>query len=111
MMAAPFCFEENPTMENLDMLTLPDIVGFMGVGLILIAYFWQQTKGVGATDWLHPVINALGSVLMLVSLIYKPNMPSIFIQLSWIAISALGFARTIRARQAAKQANSDATTS
>lgn len=78
---------------------------------VLFAYFWQQTKGVRDEDWRHPVINGVGAVLLLISLIYKPNPASILIEFCWFGISLIGLVRALRARQRAKRENSSATTS
>lgn len=78
---------------------------------MLFGYFWQQTIGVRNDDWRHPVINGIGAVLLLVSLVYKPNPASIAIEFCWFGISLIGLIRALRNRQRAKQANSDATSS
>ncbi|WP_421790061.1 CBU_0592 family membrane protein [Hyphobacterium sp.] len=78
---------------------------------MLFAYFWQQTRGVREDDWRHPVINGVGAVLLLISLIYKPNPASILIEFCWFGISIIGLVRALRARQRAKRENSSATTS
>jgi|TARA_R110002073_G_scaffold12759_1_gene55678 hypothetical protein len=81
------------------------------VALILFAYFWQQTRGVRDDDWRHPVINGIGAVLLLVSLVYKPNPASILIEFCWFAISIIGLVRALRNRQRAKRAKAAATSS
>ncbi|WP_421788658.1 CBU_0592 family membrane protein [Hyphobacterium sp.] len=86
------------------MITLTDIIGFAGVACVLFAYFWQQTKGVRDDDWRHPVINGIGAVLLLISLIYKPNPASIAIEFAWFGISVVGLVRALRNRQRAKRA-------
>ena len=53
----------------------------------------------------------IGAVLLLVSLIYKPNPASILIEFAWFGISVIGLIRALRARQRAKQENSSATSS
>jgi hypothetical protein len=80
-------------------LTFPDLLGFVGVAMVLACYFWQQTIGVERTDWRHPAINAVGAVLLLYSLIYRPNPASIAIEGFWLLISIMGIVRAIRARR------------
>lgn len=80
-------------------ITFPDLVGYLGVGMILGCYFWQQTAGVARTDWRHPAINGLGALLLLYSLIYRPNPPSIAIEGFWLLISIIGIVRAVRARR------------
>lgn len=62
-------------------------------------------------DWRHPVINGVGAVLLLVSLVYKPNPASIAIEFSWFAISIIGLVRALRNRQRAKREKPAATSS
>jgi len=57
------------------------------------------------------VINGVGAVLLLVSLIYKPNPASIAIEFSWFAISTIGLVRSLRNRQLAKREKAAATSS
>ena len=90
---------------------MTDYIGFAGVACVLFAYFWQQTKGVRDDDWRHPVINGVGAVLLLVSLVYKPNPASIAIEFSWFAISLIGLVRALRNRQRAKAEKASTTSS
>ena len=83
-------------------LSLSDLIGFIGVGVLLVAYAGLQMGRLSPDKALYSILNALASGLILVSLIYKPNLPSIFIQIFWIAISAYGLARALRARRARK---------
>lgn len=80
-------------------ITFPDLVGFVGVAMILVCYFWQQTAGVERTDWRHPAINGLGAILLLYSLIYRPNPASIAIEGFWLLISIIGLVRALKARR------------
>jgi amino acid transporter len=81
-------------------ITFPDFLGYCGVTMIVAAYFWQQAKGVARDDWRHPALNGVGAALLLYSLFYRPNPPSIVIELVWLAISAYGIWRALRARTA-----------
>lgn len=81
-------------------LTFPDFLGYVGVAMIVAAYFWQQAKGIARDDWRHPAVNGVGAALLLYSLAFRPNPPSIAIEFVWLAISAYGIWRALRARAA-----------
>lgn len=84
---------------SLDLLF--DGIGIAGVGLILLAYFLLQTGKLTARHMRYQWLNIAGSCLLLVSLYWKWNTPSVVIQCSWIAISFYGIYQT---RKGAKNA-------
>lgn len=75
---------------------LADAVGIVGVGLLLAAYFLLQRGTLGAHSIMYLAMNMSASVCILLSLVYTPNIPSIIIQLCWIAISLYGILRSMR---------------
>jgi len=81
-------------------ITFPDLLGFLGVAMIVVAYGWQQARGIGRTDWRHPAVNGIGAALLLYSLAYRPNPASITIEFVWLVISAYGILRALKARTA-----------
>lgn len=74
------------------------IVGFVGVALIVAAYFANQRDWLRSDDWRFPLANLVGSVLIMVSLWRAWNFPSAVIEVIWIAISLYGLARQFRRR-------------
>lgn len=75
--------------------TLADIVGFVGVGLVVATYFLSQIGRMDAQRPVYPALNALGALLILVSLWFRPNPASIAIEGFWLAISLIGFVRAL----------------
>lgn len=73
-----------------------DIVGFAGAALMIAAYFANQQRWLASDDWRFPGANLLGSLLILVSLWFEWNFPSVVIELFWAAISILGLVRARR---------------
>lgn len=71
-------------------MTLPDLLGFCGVVLLVIAYFFMQSGRWTHTNIRLPLTNMCGAILILISLMDSPNIPSILIELVWISISAYG---------------------
>lgn len=74
--------------------------GFVGVAIVLFIYFANQQRWLSSEDWRFPFANALGSALILVSLIVQWNFPSFIINCVWIAISIYGLIKGIRAKRA-----------
>ena len=74
-------------------------IGTAGVGLILLAFFLIQTRKLTAEDMRYQLLNIAGSVLMLVSLYWDWNTPSVIIQCCWIAISLYAMFRITRERK------------
>ncbi len=64
-----------------------DLVGYLGAATVIGAYFLNQKGRLGSGDWRFPAMNLLGSALVLVSLLFHPNLPSVVIEVFWSAIS------------------------
>ena len=75
---------------------LINIFGTVGVLFILTAYFLLQTGRLDATKLSFSVINGLGSLLILVSLVFDFNFPSVLIEFFWLLISIYGIAKYFR---------------
>jgi len=76
--------------------SLPDLIGYLGVSLILIAYFLLQIGRLNTEKPLYSALNGLGAVAILVSLYYNPNWPSIIIEIAWLIISLFGLFQSIK---------------
>ena len=90
-------------------LTIPDAIGFLGVAFLVGAYGAQQAgKLSGESPW-YSALNGVAALLLVVSLIYKPNPASMTIEVFWFAISAYGFWRAVKTRRARRAAPSEDT--
>lgn len=72
------------------------IVGFAGAALVILAYFLNQSGRLPSESWRFPAVNLLGSALVLVSLFYHPNAPSVVIEVFWSSISIYGLRKNLR---------------
>jgi hypothetical protein len=72
-----------------------DIVGYIGSGLIVLAYLLLQTGRVHMKSVAYSLINLTGATLLMLSLLVHTNMPSIAIEMFWIAISLYGLCRAL----------------
>jgi hypothetical protein len=80
------------------MQLLADVIGTVGVAMILLAYFLVQTGRKTAQDLIYPMLNLIGALLLLLSLMVNWNTPSVIIEIFWIAISVYGIAKILRSR-------------
>ena len=73
------------------------LAGFLGAAIIIVAFFANQQGWLASADWRFPAANLAGSVLMMGSLVVQWNAPSVAIEGFWMAISAYGLVRSLRA--------------
>jgi len=69
---------------------LPDIIGLIGVGLILLTYGALTLERMDPKGWPYSAGNAIGAVLILISLIFSFNLASFVIEIAWLVISLFG---------------------
>jgi hypothetical protein len=72
-----------------------DLIGFAGAAAIVAAYFANQQRWLRSEDWRYPFANLVGAALILVSLFYEWNFPSVVIEIFWITISLYGTAKSL----------------
>ena len=88
--------------NDMDASTLDIIfeaLGIVGVVLILIAYFFMQAGKLTMLSMGYQLLNLVGAILLLCSLMRKWNTPSVIIECCWIAISIYGIVRIIRMKR------------
>ena len=80
-------------------ITLYNLSGFTGAAIIVTAYFAMQQRWLNALDWRFPAANLIGSLLILVSLWFEWNFPSVVIEIFWALISFMGLLRSLAERR------------
>jgi hypothetical protein len=80
-------------------LPIYELAGFVGAAIIVVAYFAMQQRWLNALDWRFPAANVVGSLLILVSLWFEWNFPSVVIEVFWALISFLGLFRSLAERR------------
>ena len=73
-----------------------DIVGVTGALLIVTGYFLLQTEKISNQSPSFSIINALGALLILISLCFEFNLAAFFIEFFWLLISVYGVWKWIR---------------
>lgn len=76
-----------------------NLVGIVGVALVLYAYFMLQISKMLQTSVIFSLLNFLGSVFILISLYYHWNLASGIIEVAWLMISLYGLIRSLLARR------------
>lgn len=71
-------------------LSLPDFIGILGVIVIIIAYMLLQLEKMDAKDLGFSVLNTLGALLIILSLLYDWNLASFIMESTWMIISMYG---------------------
>jgi hypothetical protein len=75
--------------------SLPDILGLIGVAVILITYFLTQTGRIAPAHFAYSFCNLLGSSLILFSLFFDWNLSAAVVEGSWALISLYGLAKYV----------------
>ena len=81
-------------------VTWYDAVGFIGVILIVVAYLLLQLNKLPSSSPLYSGLNALGALLVIVSLLFDFNVSAFMMEAFWVLISLIGLARTLRSQRA-----------
>jgi len=71
-------------------MTLPDLIGYLGVALILAAYGLLRFDRISPKSALYSAMNGLGAAGILVSLYFEPNLPALIVETAWLLISLIG---------------------
>ncbi|MDP1785460.1 MAG: hypothetical protein Q8K81_08570 [Sulfuricurvum sp.] len=71
-------------------LSLTDLIGIVGVLIIIIAYMLLQLEKIDAKDLSFSILNTLGALLIIVSLLYDWNLASFIMEATWMMLSLYG---------------------
>jgi hypothetical protein len=75
---------------------LMDLVGNVGVAILMITYLLLQLERIRSTDLSYSVLNALGAALIVASLIVDFNLSALLMEVFWVLISFIGIGRHLR---------------
>lgn len=64
-----------------------DVVGTIGVILVLVAYYLLQAKRIESSSISYLNMNIIGSILILYSLFFNWNTPAFLVEVIWLVIS------------------------
>lgn len=84
-------------------LSLTDLIGIFGVILIVIAYILLQVEKMDARDLSFSLLNAIGALLIIVSLMFDWNLASFLMEFIWLMISLYGILKYFKVRKNAAE--------
>ncbi len=67
-----------------------DIVGITGVLVIIIAYMLMQIDRMHPKGFLFSILNTIGAICILISLLYTWNLASFVMEVIWLTLSLYG---------------------
>lgn len=70
-------------------------IGVVGVVLVLVLYLLLQLNKLSSNSFWFSFLNMVASGFVLISLIYSWNLPSVMIEIAWLAISLYGVVKWI----------------
>ena len=74
-----------------------DVLGTIGVAIIIGSYFALQTDRLNPRGLLYSTLNAAGAALILLSLVHDFNWAAFLVEAFWLLISLFGMARRLTA--------------
>ena len=77
-----------------------DILGTLGVAIIILTYVLLQIERIRSTQLIYSLLNAIGASLILVSLYFDYNFPSVVVEFFWLVISLFGIGKYVARRLA-----------
>ena len=80
-------------------LTIFDIIGTLGVAMIIGAYLLLQLDKIKSNDLLYSILNGFGALLIIVSLTVDFNFSAFVIEFFWIIISLVGIYKYFASRR------------
>ena len=79
--------------EGIEAMLWSDYVGLTGVLSILAAFFLLQLEKVRGDGFWYLMLNLVGAILLLISLMVTFNLASFVIEICWLAISLFGLSK------------------
>jgi hypothetical protein len=83
-------------------ITWFDLTGFVGVLFIIVAYLLLQLNKLPSSSPIYSLMNALGALLIIISLFFDFNLSAFVVEAFWFLISLLGLTRSLVSRRPAK---------
>jgi len=77
-----------------------DVVGTLGVAIIILTYVMLQIERVRSDQLVYSLLNAIGAALILISLYFDFNLPSVVVEFFWLLISLFGIGKYLVRRNA-----------
>ena len=81
-----------------------DWAGYIGVALVLLAFFLLQDRRLQGNGRIYQSMNVLGALGVMLSLLFGSfNLSAFIMQVAWLLIGSYGIVRGIRQRREARR--------
>lgn len=77
---------------------LLDAVGIIGAALLMVAYLLLQINKLQSNGLAYSLLNAIGALLIVFSLLVNFNLAAFLIEIFWVLISLIGIIRYLGPR-------------
>jgi len=75
---------------------LANVIGMLGTTCVVLAYLLLQLDKLDAKGLAYNLVNLVGAILLLISLLVHFNLASFVIELFWIAASLVGLVKYLQ---------------
>jgi hypothetical protein len=76
------------------------LAGNIGVLMMVIAYLLLQLDRLSSSSFTYLILNALGAVLVMLSLMFRFNLSAFLMEAFWLLISLFGLAKSLYSKPA-----------
>ena len=81
-----------------------DWAGYLGVALVLLAFFLLQERKLQGSGLVYQLMNVLGAVGVMLSLVFGSfNLAAFIMQVAWLLIGSYGIVRGIKRRRETRE--------
>jgi hypothetical protein len=77
-----------------------DLIGNVGVLLMVVAYLLLQLEKLSSSAISYLLLNALGAILVMISLAFSFNLSAFLMEAFWLLISLYGLAKPLLFKRA-----------
>lgn len=81
------------------MMSTIDIIGFIGVSILLIAFFLNITNKIAKESYLYLIMNFVGAALACLASILMNYLPFIILEGSWTLLSFIGIINKLNTKK------------
>ena len=77
-----------------------DLIGNVGVLLMVVAYLLLQLERLSGSAISYLLLNAVGAMLVMISLMFRFNLSAFLMEAFWLLISLYGLAKPLLSKRA-----------
>ena len=77
-----------------------DLIGNVGVLLMVVAYLLLQLEKLSGSALSYLLLNAVGAMLVMISLMFRFNLSAFLMEAFWLLISLYGLAKPLLSKRA-----------